>query len=254
MTIQQIHDIFLRSSEVSIDTRTLKKDALFFAIKGDNFDGNKFAEQAISSGAKIAVIDNPKYASENTILVKDSLQTLQELANFHRNYLKVPIIALTGSNGKTTSKELINAVLSTQFNCFATKGNLNNHLGVPLTLLSMSKETEIGIVEMGANHHGEIANLCDIAQPDYGYITNFGKAHLEGFGSVEGVVKAKSELYDHLRSNNKIAFVNYNDPKQIKQSSGLKQYTFSSANDNDSTIVFYKAAPYVSVKYNGEIY
>lgn len=253
MTIKQIHDIFLKSSEISIDTRTLKKDALFFAIKGEHFDGNKFVGQAINAGAKMAVIDNPEYASEHTILVENTMKTLQALATFHRHYLNIPIIALTGSNGKTTSKELINAVLSSEFNSYATKGNLNNHLGVPLTLLSMNKETEIGIVEMGANHHKEIALLCEIAQPDYGYITNFGKAHLEGFGSVEGVVKAKSELYDYLRGNQRIAFVNNDDPKQIKQAKGIKSFTFSSKNNADLNITFENASPFVSVRCNNTI-
>lgn len=253
MTIKQIHDIYLKSSEVSIDTRTLKKNALFFAIKGEHFDGNKFAEQAISAGAKVAVIDNPEYANEHTILVENSLKTLQALATYHRQHLNIPVIALTGSNGKTTTKELINAVLSSQFNTYATKGNLNNHLGVPLTLLSMNNQTEIAIVEMGANHHKEIASLCEIAQPDYGYITNFGKAHLEGFGSVEGVVKAKSELYDYLRGNKKVAFINHDDPKQIKQSEGIKSFTFSSENNTDVTITFESASPFVSARCNNII-
>ena len=236
MTIKEIHERFLSCSEVSIDTRSLKKDALFIAIKGTHFDGNKYAAQALEKGAKFAIIDNPKYQNQHTILVQDCLTTLQELAHYHRMVLKTPIVALTGSNGKTTTKELINAVLSTTFNCYATKGNFNNHIGVPLTLLSFTKETEIGIVEMGANHHKEIAALCKIAAPDYGYITNFGKAHLEGFGSVEGVIKAKSEMYDYLRAHQKMAFINYDDEKQIKQAEGIKDFGFSASKNTPVSI------------------
>ena len=249
MTIKEIHERFLSCSEVSIDTRSLKKDALFIAIKGTHFDGNKYAAQALEKGAKFAIIDNPKYQNQHTILVQDCLTTLQELAHYHRMVLKTPIVALTGSNGKTTTKELINAVLSTTFNCYATKGNFNNHIGVPLTLLSFTKETEIGIVEMGANHHKEIAALCKIAAPDYGYITNFGKAHLEGFGSVEGVIKAKSEMYDYLRAHQKMAFINYDDEKQIKQAEGIKDFGFSASKNTPVSIQFKQANPFVTVAY-----
>jgi len=199
MDIQYIHNLFLKCSSVSIDTRKIESNCLFVAIKGDNFDANTFAKEALDKGASYVVIDNKEYyIDERTLLVEDSLSALQELAKFHRAYLKLPIIALTGSNGKTTTKELINVVLSKKFNTKATVGNLNNHIGVPLTLLSFSKQTEIGIVEMGANHQKEIEFLCEIAQPDYGYVTNFGKAHLEGFGGVEGVIQGKCELYRYL--------------------------------------------------------
>ena len=208
MTIQNIHDLFLKCSKVSIDTRKIDPNSFFVAIKGERFDANTFAKEALEKGASFVVIDNANYyIDERTILVNDSLETLQELAKFHRQFLNLPIIALTGSNGKTTTKELINIVLSKKFNTKATVGNLNNHIGVPLTLLSFTKETQIGIVEMGANHQKEIEFLCEIAQPDYGYITNFGKAHLEGFGGVEGVIKGKSEMYIYLKSNNKLVFV-----------------------------------------------
>jgi UDP-N-acetylmuramoyl-tripeptide--D-alanyl-D-alanine ligase len=193
MTIQNIYDLFLKCSKVSIDTRKIEPNSFFVAIKGDRFDANTFTKEALEKGASFVVIDNANYyIDERTILVNDSLETLQELAKFHRQFLSLPIIALTGSNGKTTTKELINVVLSKKFNTKATVGNLNNHLGVPLTLLSFTKETQIGIVEMGANHQKEIEFLCEIAQPDYGYITNFGKAHLEGFGGIEGVRKGKA--------------------------------------------------------------
>ena len=232
-TIANLHSLFLECSSVSTDTRKIEKNSLFVALKGDNFDANTFAKEALEKGAKYVVIDNPTYLIDNrTLLVKDSLIALQELAKYHRTFLGLPIIALTGSNGKTTTKELIHAVLSKKYNTLATIGNLNNHIGVPLTLLRFTKETEIGIVEMGANHQKEIEFLCKIAQPDYGYITNFGKAHLEGFGGVEGVIKGKSEMYDYLRDNNKIVFVNLDDSIQKEKSTNIKRFSFSL---NDST-------------------
>lgn len=228
MTIQNIHALFLQCSRVSIDTRKIEPNALFIAIKGDRFDANTFAEEALAKGAAYVIIDNKEYyIDERTILVQDSLKTLQELASYHRNFLKTPIVALTGSNGKTTTKELINAVLSKKFKTVATVGNLNNHIGVPLTLLTFTKDTEIGIVEMGANHQKEIEFLCEIAQPDYGFITNFGKAHLEGFGGVEGVIKGKSEMYAYLKANTKLVFVNLDDEIQNNKTVGFKRYSFS---------------------------
>ncbi len=204
MTVQEIHALFLECSKVSIDTRKIEPNSFFVAIKGEKFDANTFAAEALEKGAAYVVIDNKDYYLDGrTILVEDSLRLLQELAQYHRNYLKLPIIALTGSNGKTTTKELINVVLAKKYKTVATVGNLNNHIGVPLTLLSFNAETQIGIVEMGANHQKEIEFLCEIAQPDYGYITNFGKAHLEGFGGVEGVIKGKSEMYTYLQTNQK---------------------------------------------------
>jgi UDP-N-acetylmuramoyl-tripeptide--D-alanyl-D-alanine ligase len=224
---------------------------MFFALKGDNFNGNKYAESALNKGATYAIVDEAEYnTTANTILVENVLKALQELASFHRNYLKTPIIALTGSNGKTTTKELINVVLSKKYNTTATIGNLNNHIGVPLTLLSMTTDTEIGIVEMGANHQKEIEFLCKIAQPDYGYITNFGKAHLEGFGGVEGVIKGKSEMYDYLISNNKLVFVNAHDPIQIDKTKTAKRYTFgNNLDDSDLEISFLEAQPFVRCKF-----
>ncbi|NNT73233.1 UDP-N-acetylmuramoyl-tripeptide--D-alanyl-D-alanine ligase [Flavobacterium sp. IMCC34852] len=228
MTIQNIHALFLKCSRVSIDTRKIESNALFVAIKGDRFDANTFAEEALAKGASYVIIDNKEYyIDERTILVQDSLKTLQELASYHRNFLKTPIVALTGSNGKTTTKELINVVLSKKFKTVATVGNLNNHIGVPLTLLTFTKDTEIGIVEMGANHQKEIEFLCEIAQPDYGFITNFGKAHLEGFGGVEGVIKGKSEMYAYLKANDKLVFVNVDDEIQNSKTVDFKRYSFS---------------------------
>ena len=242
MDIKQIHELFLQCSAISIDTRNIEKNSFFIAIKGERFDANIFANEALQKGAKFVIIDNADYfIDERTILVVDSLITLQELAKFHRNYLKIPIVAITGSNGKTTTKELIQTVLSKKFNTKATIGNLNNHIGVPLTLLSFNNETEIGIVEMGANHKNEIEFLCSIAQPNFGYITNFGKAHLEGFGGFEGVIQGKSEMYNFLSNNGKVIFVNLDDPIQVQKTKNNSIYTFGyncpSANINITNII-----------------
>lgn len=252
MEIAALHQLFLQCKSITTDTRKITEDSLFFALKGDNFDANTFTEEALQKGAKYVVIDNIKYhIDDRTILVDNTLKTLQDLAQFHRNYLKLPIISLTGSNGKTTTKELIHAVLSQKFNVKATVGNLNNHIGVPLTLLSFDETTEIGIVEMGANHQKEIEFLCQIAQPDYGYITNFGKAHLEGFGGIEGVIKGKSEMYEYLKNNNKTAFINLDDPIQVEKSKTINSYTFSSSDKNaDINFGDSNANPYVAVEYN----
>jgi UDP-N-acetylmuramoyl-tripeptide--D-alanyl-D-alanine ligase len=251
MKINQIHAHFLECQSISTDTRKIQTNSMFFCLKGENFDANTFAKEAINKGAKFVIIDDAKYYSDSkTILVDDVLKTLQELATFHRNYLGLPIIALTGSNGKTTTKELINVVLSKKFNTKATVGNLNNHIGVPLTLLSFTKETEIGIVEMGANHQKEIEFLCLIAQPDFGYITNFGKAHLEGFGGVEGVIKGKSEMYLYLYENKKVIFINEDD--ELQKNKTLKynsKYSFSYKNKSANLFIeSIVANPFVEIK------
>ena len=208
-TIQQLYEIFKSSSGVCTDTRKITAGCLFFALKGANFNGNLFAATALQQGAKKVVVDEAAVAlNEDYILVEDVLACLQKLSTFHRISLGIPIVAITGSNGKTTTKELIKAVLDKKFNTFATMGNLNNHIGVPLTLLSLTEETEIGVVEMGANHVGEIAFLCEIARPNVGMITNVGKAHLEGFGSFDGVKKAKGELYRFIEKQKGTLFVN----------------------------------------------
>uniref|UniRef100_UPI0040486437 UDP-N-acetylmuramoyl-tripeptide--D-alanyl-D- alanine ligase n=1 Tax=Mariniflexile sp. TaxID=1979402 RepID=UPI0040486437 len=251
MEIEALHKLFLACHSACTDTRKIKENDMFFALKGDHFNGNTYAEKALNSGAKYSIVDEPEFnTSSKTILVKNVLETLQELATFHRNYLKTPVIALTGSNGKTTTKELINAALSQKYKTTATVGNLNNHIGVPLTLLSMTKSTEIGIVEMGANHQKEIEFLCHIAKPDYGYITNFGKAHLEGFGSVEGVIKGKSEMYDYLIKNNKTVFVNANDPIQVEKTKQANTFIFGNTSKVDVNIEFIEAQPNVKVRYN----
>ena len=250
MTIQNIHDLFLKCSKVSIDTRKIEPNSFFVAIKGERFDANTFAKEALEKGASYVVIDNADYyIDDRTILVKDSLETLQALAKFHRQFLNLPIIALTGSNGKTTTKELINVVLSKKFNTKATVGNLNNHIGVPLTLLSFTKETEMGIVEMGANHQKEIEFLCEIAQPDYGYITNFGKAHLEGFGGVEGVIKGKSEMYTYLKAQEELVFVNLDDEIQNQKTEDFKRITFSQKDKRANVFIENSTAnPFVKIK------
>jgi UDP-N-acetylmuramoyl-tripeptide--D-alanyl-D-alanine ligase len=251
MTIEALHTIFLKSSGVIIDTRKIIQNSIFIAIKGENFDANTFTKKALNLGASYVIIDNTDYYIDNrTIIVKNGLETLQELAKFHRQYLGIPIIALTGSNGKTTTKELINQVLSEKYKTIATIGNLNNHIGVPLTLLSLKVDTEIGIIEMGANHQKEIAFLCDIAKPDYGYITNFGKAHLEGFGGIEGVIKGKCEIYTFLKNNHKKVFVNIDDTLQLERTEGIDKITFSQLNDEaDIKLNAITADPFVSLKY-----
>ncbi|EMY3555045.1 UDP-N-acetylmuramoyl-tripeptide--D-alanyl-D-alanine ligase [Flavobacterium psychrophilum] len=251
MKIEEIYQCYLQCTSVSTDTRKIENNSLFIALKGDNFDANTFAEEAISKGALFVIIDDKKHHTnkDKMILVLDSLQTLQELAKYHRQQLGLAIIALTGSNGKTTTKELINVVLSKKYNAKATIGNLNNHIGVPLTLLSFDEDTDIGIVEMGANHQKEIELLCSIAEPNFGYITNFGKAHLEGFGGIDGVIKAKSELYNYLEENKQTAFVNLDDEIQNQKTMQIMRYSFSIAKESDVKIDFVVANPMVEINY-----
>ncbi|WP_460939032.1 UDP-N-acetylmuramoyl-tripeptide--D-alanyl-D-alanine ligase [Spirosoma humi] len=213
VSIEQLYHKFQECTGVSTDTRRITPDCLFVALKGDTFDGNTFAEQALAAGARYAVVDDSEVASRvpGCLLVSDGLTALQDLARHHRQTFTFPVIALTGSNGKTTTKELIAAVLSKNYQVYATIGNLNNHIGVPLTLLALNEQHELAIVEMGANHQKEIELLCSIAQPTHGLITNVGKAHLEGFGGVEGVRKGKGELYDYLAQNAKTVFINSRD-------------------------------------------
>ena len=220
----------------------LKPNDIFFAIKGPNFDGNNFAIQAIKNGASYVISDNPAISkkSDKIIYVDNSIKALQKLANYHRRKLNTKIIAITGSNGKTTSKELILNVLKTKYKTTATKGNLNNHLGVPLSLLEINENTEFGIIEMGANHINEISQLCKIAEPNFGYITNFGNAHLEGFGSIEGVIKGKSELYNYLINNKSLIF---NNSENIKQTSLINNYknTYSFGINSESNCIINKS-------------
>jgi len=255
MTIAELHQHFLEFPLVCTDTRKIVEDCIFFSLKGDNFNGNQYAAEALKKRASLALVDEKEYLDgDNTILVDNVLETLQQLATYHRNHSQAKIIALTGSNGKTTTKELIHSVLSKKYKTVATKGNLNNHIGVPLTLLSIKPETEIAIVEMGANHQKEIEFLCTLAKPDFGYITNFGKAHLEGFGSEEGVIKGKSELYTFLMENGKSIFMNADDPIQLeKLESYIKKYGFSQNNREYYNIKFLGADPFVKISFENEM-
>ncbi len=225
----EISDIYslLKGHRVTTDTRAVVSGDVFFALKGENFDGNSFAQQAIENGAFMAIIDNPKYASlPRTLLVENVLHTLQQVAAYHRHKLGIPILGITGTNGKTTTKELCHAVISKGVNCVATKGNLNNHIGVPLTLLSMDETTQFGIVEMGANHPGEIEFLCNIADPDYGLITNVGEAHIEGFGSKEMIIETKTALYRHITAKGGKLFVNSSDALLMSKAEKVETYTY----------------------------
>ncbi len=229
--IELLYSYFIRSSGVSTDTRDNVKDKIFFALSGANFNGNTFSSQAIENGAIISVIDDPKYnTGKNCFLVDNVLETFQELARYHRVKSGVKVLGITGSNGKTTTKELISSVLSGAFEIISTKGNLNNHIGVPLTLLSIKESTKIAVVEMGANHIGEIRVLCEIAMPDIGIITNIGKAHLEGFGSYQGVVTAKNELYTYLIENDRYLIVNSDDKLLMDLSDKAKRITYGRNN------------------------
>jgi UDP-N-acetylmuramoyl-tripeptide--D-alanyl-D-alanine ligase len=251
--MSKIYPLYLNNPVICTDTRKIKPQAIFFALKGANFNGNEFAEKAIESGCSYAVIDEANYQKgDKFILVEDVLKELQNLANYHRKQLQyTKIIALTGSNGKTTTKELIYAVLSKKYNVLATEGNLNNHIGVPLTLLRLNQSHQFGVIEMGANHQKEIAALCDIAQPDYGLITNIGKAHLEGFGGIEGVKKGKSEMYDYMAKGYRNIFINMDDDVLVKEalSRNLNLITYGKninsfvsgdiLNNNSNTMQFY---------------
>ncbi|MEG3658136.1 UDP-N-acetylmuramoyl-tripeptide--D-alanyl-D-alanine ligase [Arenibacter palladensis] len=249
MTIEHLHQLFLEFPLACTDTRKISPNCIFFALKGDNFNGNTYAAQALEKGASYAIVDEEEFAGhDKAILVNNVLNTLQELSRFHRNYCKAKVIGLTGSNGKTTTKELITSVLSRKYKTIATKGNLNNHIGVPLTLLSITPDTEMAIVEMGANHLKEIEFLCKLAMPDFGYITNFGKAHLEGFGSEEGVIKGKSELYDYLTSHDKSIFFNADDPIQKeKLSNVIKKFGYSQNKSEFFRIKLVGADPFVKI-------
>lgn len=250
MNIQQLHEHYRSSSGACTDSRNIFEGCLFFALKGDNFNGNKFAREALDKGASFAVIDEEAYqVPGRTLLVDDVLSSLQDLGRYHRRQMSARIIGLTGSNGKTTSKELLRQVLEQKYRVIATSGNLNNHIGVPLTLLRLKEDTEIGIIEMGANHQGEIAFLSGIAEPEMGFITNFGKAHLEGFGGVEGVIKGKSELYNFLMQRDHPIFFNGDDPiMQEKLQGYTRKFAYSREKDECYTIELLESTPYVRIK------
>ncbi|MBM3435021.1 MAG: UDP-N-acetylmuramoyl-tripeptide--D-alanyl-D-alanine ligase, partial [Bacteroidetes bacterium] len=246
--ITRLYQIYLDNPQVTTDSRVVKQGSVFFALKGENFDGNKYALDAVGKGARLAVVDNiTGTIDKKFMLVKNVLEALQELAGFHRRNLGLKIIALTGTNGKTTTKELITRVLAKKYKVGSTKGNLNNHIGVPLTLLTFGKDLDFGIVEMGANHIGEIAALCKIARPDFGLITNIGKAHLEGFGGIEGVLKAKTELYKHLRKQNGVAFVNSQNELLAKASEGIKRIRYGADRQAESCGKIISNLPFLTI-------
>ncbi len=255
MSIEAIYQLYQKHPSVQTDTRLLKPGDLFFALKGDNFDGNLFAQKAIDNGAAYAIIDSWSGGRppERMLLVDNVLHTLQQLAKHHRQQFDIPFIAITGSNGKTTTKELVHAVLSTSFKTYTTKGNLNNHIGIPLTILSVAPDAEIAVIEMGANHLKEIEGYCRYTLPTHGMITNFGKAHLEGFGSVEGVRKGKSELFDYLRRHDGTAFVLWDDEHMRSAGKGIPEiirYGLTSGDIKGSVI---QSEPFLEIAVNGMV-
>lgn len=232
--IDKLYKAYLKHPQITTDSRMIPKGSIFFALKGENFNGNKFAMEALEKGAAIAVVDEWDSGVNDCILqVGNVLETLQELAKHHRKKLGLKVIGITGTNGKTTTKELIQSVLKKEYNSLATFGNLNNHIGVPLTLLSLKREHDIAVVEMGANHVGEIATLCNIALPDYGIITNIGKAHLEGFGSIEGVIQAKTELYSFIRKTGGKIFINADNDLLIEHADGIESLSYGENEESD---------------------
>lgn len=248
MNIRELYQLYLQHPSVQTDTRKLKAGDIFFALKGDNFNGNKFAQSALDAGAAYAVIDEKEFAIPGkTILVDDVLKTLQQLAKHHREQFSIPFIAITGSNGKTTTKELIHAVLSSTYRTYTTEGNLNNHIGIPLTILKIKSDAEIAVIEMGANHLREIAGYCEYTLPTHGIITNCGKAHLEGFGSIEGVRKGKGELYDYLRANNGTAFVMWDYDYLQTMSKAIKEVISYGTKDADIIGTVEKSEPQLTI-------
>lgn len=232
MSIIDLYDLFIHNPQITTDSRNCPKGSIFFALKGDKFDGNQYAGKALASGCVYAVIDNPDYyTGERTILVDNVLKTLQQLAHHHRKVLGLPIIGITGTNGKTTTKELLAAVLSTKFNLLYTEGNFNNHIGVPLTLLRLTHDHEMAVIEMGASHPGDIKELVDIVHPNYGIITNVGRAHLEGFGSFEGVIRTKGELYDYIRRSKGKIFIKRENEYLQSIAKGIEQITYGNGDD-----------------------
>ncbi|WP_026462008.1 UDP-N-acetylmuramoyl-tripeptide--D-alanyl-D-alanine ligase [Adhaeribacter aquaticus] len=247
-SIEALYQKYLQCQYVSTDSRAEQNNSLFFALNGPNFKGARFAEQALAKGALYAVIDDATYATDRCIVVEDTLQALQDLARYHRQKLTIPVIGITGSNGKTTTKELTNAVLSQKYNTLYTKGNLNNHIGVPITVLSIKPEHNMAIIEMGANHLNEIAQLCSIALPTHGLITNIGKAHLEGFGSFEGVARAKSELYLHLDNHQGLVFINSQNEHLMRMARRIQNKVMYPATQDFFHCEFLEASPFVIYK------
>ena len=255
MNAANFYPLFLRAGKVTIDNRKIEKTDIFFAFSGENFNAATLAEKAIDQGALAVIVEQKEFENtdRNIFYVASTLEFLQELAIHHRNLLTIPIIALTGSNGKTTTKEIVHAVLSQKYKVQYTIGNLNNHIGVPLTLLSIKPEHEIAVIEMGANHQKEIEMLCKIAQPNFGYITNFGKAHLEGFGGVEGVIKGKSELYDYLISQTQTVLVNENDPLQLEKMKDYEDKITFGREESDYYFEEFTRDNFVGLRFEGEV-
>ncbi|MBU0763849.1 MAG: UDP-N-acetylmuramoyl-tripeptide--D-alanyl-D-alanine ligase [Bacteroidetes bacterium] len=251
METEGLYNLFLKYRKVTTDSRKVEQDAIFFALKGENFNGNSYASVALDNGCSYAVIDEDRYCtSDRHILVADVLTVLQQLAAHHRKHFRFPVIGITGTNGKTTTKELIHAVLSQKYNVMSTKGNFNNHIGVPLTLLAMNETLEFGVVEMGANHPGEIEALCKIAQPGYGLITNIGKAHIEGFGSFEGVVRTKKELYDYIFDSSGKVFINTDSPILTNLVRGKETIGYGTIKKNWCTGKCAGADPFLELKWS----
>lgn len=249
MQTERLYKVFQASRKVQTDTRKLQPGEIFFALKGPNFNGNRYAAQALGEGASAVVIDEPLEITDDRIfLVDDALKALQEMARYHRQHLNIPFIAITGSNGKTTTKELVHAVLSSHYKTATTQGNLNNHIGVPLTILSIPDDAEMAVIEMGANHQQEIAGYCQIALPTHGMITNCGKAHMEGFGGVEGIRKGKGELYDYLRENEGTAFVNSALPDLMEMSKGISKKVFYGLDKGSFNALVIQAAPLLTLE------
>ncbi|WP_312296425.1 UDP-N-acetylmuramoyl-tripeptide--D-alanyl-D-alanine ligase [Chryseobacterium sp.] len=253
MNIEQFYPLFLQASKVTIDSRKIAENDIFFAFSGDNFNAATLAEKAIDDGALAVIVEQQEFENrdKNIFYVPSTLEFLQQLSIYHRNQLDIPVIGLTGSNGKTTTKELIHEVLSEKFNVQYTYGNLNNHIGVPLTILSVKPEHEMAVIEMGANHQKEIEFLCTISRPDFGYITNFGKAHLEGFGGFEGVIKGKSELYDYLKNNHKTIVVNENDPIQVEKTENYSPVLTFGKEGSDYNFEAFSEEHFVGLNYEG---
>jgi UDP-N-acetylmuramoyl-tripeptide--D-alanyl-D-alanine ligase len=253
MNIEKLHKIYQQFSSIQTDSRKIEKGDIFFALKGPNFNGNQFAKQALESGAAYVVADEQlPFEDERMIHVKDVLETLQELAKYHREQFTIPFIAITGSNGKTTTKELLHKVLSTTYKTYTTKGNLNNHIGIPLTILKIKPDAEIAVIEMGANHQHEIEGYCEYAQPTHGLITNIGKAHLEGFGGEEGVKKGKGELFQYLKNHKGTLFVNTDDPAVFDLSNPINNSIFYGSKSHNIKGEIVKNDPFIEVKVEKE--
>jgi len=253
--MKELYQVFLDSLGVSIDTRNIKGGELFFCLKGERFNGNKFARQALTQGASFVVVDDPYYyqpGEQRMLLVDDSLKQLQALAKYHRECLDIPVIGITGTNGKTTTKELVAAVLSSHLKCLSTQGNFNNHIGVPLTLLRISQQHEIAVIEMGANHSGEIADLCQLSQPNYGIITNIGRAHLEGFGSYNNIINTKTALYKAVKSNEGLVFVNADDKLLLEKAEGISKLSYGSSDEADVPVKMLENDAYLKLKWSNK--